>query len=175
MKLFSTGPDPRIGRGFLPPPEPREFSVRSSALVQLGLPRCSVSPRQSHELKTCSSPTKLGTCRPSITNSDMCKTRLQLYCQDTFLNHVRELHEFVRSCSCDDLPKLLSTNKLHGQMKVNSKFIVENVMCATENLKKIKKSTTKWSNIRVKFLQSQLFASGHTFSRCGTVSQWQSH
>ena len=61
MKLCSTGPDLQIRCGFLPLPYPREFPVRS-ALAQLRFPRCSVSSRQSHELRTCSPPT-LGTCR----------------------------------------------------------------------------------------------------------------
>ena len=63
MKLLSTGPDLQIWCGSLPPPEPREFPVRSAALAKLGCPRCSVSSRQSRELRPCSPPTRLGTCR----------------------------------------------------------------------------------------------------------------
>ena len=62
-EMGSTGPDLRIRCGLLPLPEPQEFAVRSSALARLGFPQCSVSSRQSHELRTCSPPTKLGTCK----------------------------------------------------------------------------------------------------------------
>ena len=62
MQLFSTGLDLRIWCGSLPSREPREFLVSSPALVQLGYPRCSVSSRQSRELRPCSPSTKLGTC-----------------------------------------------------------------------------------------------------------------
>ena len=58
MKLFSTGLVPRTWCGSLPLLEPREFIVTSST----GFPRCSVSSRQSHELRTCSPLTELGVC-----------------------------------------------------------------------------------------------------------------
>ena len=53
----------RIRCGFLPLLEPLEFLVRSSVLARMGFPLCSVSSRQSHELRTFSPPTKLGACR----------------------------------------------------------------------------------------------------------------
>ena len=72
MKVFSTGPDLGIRCGSLPPPEPREVSggffpqpesrecaARSPALALLEFPRCSVSSRQSRELRTCSPSAKL--------------------------------------------------------------------------------------------------------------------
>ena len=77
----------------------------------------------------------------TVTNSEMCKTRPQVHCQDTFLNQVQELQEFVRNCSCDALPKLQSTSELRGQKKVNSEFIVECLMRATESGKKNEKNT----------------------------------
>ena len=81
----------------------------------------------------------------------MCKNRLQLHCQDTFLNHVRDLQESVHSCSCNELPKLLSTNCVDEE-DVNSEFIVECLMHATENGKnECKTTTTKLSKIRVEF------------------------
>ena len=136
MKLFSTGLDMRIRCGFLPQLAPLEFLVRSSVLAQLGFPRCSVSSRQLHELRTCSPPTKLGTCGLRSQTRRCVRLVFSLHCQFTFLIQVRELQEFARSCSCDTFPKLPSTNKLCGPKKnVNSEFIVECVMRATENRK----------------------------------------
>ena len=132
MKLFSTGLDLRIRCGFLPLLEHLEFLVRSSVLAHLGYPRCSVSSRQLHELRTCSPPTKLGTCGRRSQTRRCVRVVFSLHCQKTFRNQVRELQEIVRSCSCDALPKLPSTKK-SGPKNVNSEFIVECLMRVIEN------------------------------------------
>ena len=92
MKLFSTGLVRRTWCGSLPLLEPREFIVTSST----GFPRCSVSSRQSHELRTCSPLTELGVCgHRSQTHV------LQFVFSSNAQNFFGELQESVRGCSCD--------------------------------------------------------------------------
>ena len=142
MKLFSTRTDLRVRCGFLPQSEPREFESDHQLLHSWDFQDflCRLGDRTDWGrvlLQT-------GHVSASITDAEMRRTRVQLHCQVTILNEVRELQESVRSCSCNALPKLLSTN---------SELIVECVMRATENGKKKKeKTTTKLSNIRLAFL-----------------------
>ena len=90
----------------------------------------------------------------AVTNSEKCKPRLQLHCQDTFLNQVRELKEFDSSCSCNAFTKIAEHKQNCVDKTSTLSSLKECVMRATENGKeKIKTTTKKLSKIRMDFLQ----------------------
>ena len=134
MKLFSTGLDLRIGCGFLPLPEPREFPVRSSALAQLGFPRWSVSSWLSHGLRT-HSHLQNRACVSIGTTSEMCDSSsapLSRYVSQSGSGAAGVCPQFLMLLST----KIAERTQNCVDKNVSSQFIVKCVVRATENGKK---------------------------------------